>query len=286
MKLLRLVAIAAIVTLTSCQKEISLDAGTTNGGGGTGGGGTGGALLKKIVTKDITDSLVENFTYDANKRVIAYSVFGATAATTERDERYTITRDAQGRITQVKEISSEDGGVTYDTIIQNVFYTAATGTTIRNTIAITNSTDIDSSVVTYAGGKISKITIYSYNGSSYDPSEESVYTYDANINLTSVKTYDISTGSTLVFERKYTYDAKTAALKVGMDEGALLLEYYSGSNNFTKLEIVDHALGLLNMTLTYSLSYNSSNMPTTGSVSATVLGMPLPLSITTTHYYQ
>jgi hypothetical protein len=293
MKLPRLVAFAAIISLVSCQKEISLDLGTTNpggGGGGTGGGGGGtgstGTLLKKIVTKDITDSLVENFGYDSQKKLIAYSVKGANVATGDRDERYTITRDAQARISQVKEISSEDGGITYDTITSNVFYTSGTAKTIAYYITVTNSTDRDSSVVTYTSGKISKVKTYQYNGTTYDVSDESVYTYSAGGNLTSVKSYDLSTGSTLILERNYTYDTKTTALNLGMEDGILVLEYYSGPNNFTKMDIIDHGLGLGNITLTYTLSYNSNNMPVTGALSATVMGVNLPIGITSTHQYQ
>jgi hypothetical protein len=287
MKLLQLAAFTAIITLVSCQKELSLDLGTTPGsGGGTGGGGATGTLLKKIVTKDITDSLVENFTYDAQKRLVAYTVKGANAATSDRDENYTITRDAQGRITQVKEISSEDGGITYDTVVNNVFYTSGSAATIAYTIAITNTTDRDSSVVTYTSGKISKVKAYQYNGTSYDVSDESVYTYDASGNLTNVKSYDLSTGSTLILERKYTYDSKTAALNLGMEAGILILEYYSGPNNFTKMDIVDYALGLGNMTFTYTLSYNSNNMPATAAMNAVVMGVNIPLAITSTHQYQ
>ena len=276
-----------------CQKEISLETGTTNtggpggGSGGTGGGGTGtSALLSKIVTKDLTDSIVEKFTYNSQNKLIAYSVKGSTVAE-ERDERYTYERDSQGRIIKRTELSTEDAGVTYDTTVTIIYYTASSGTTISHTISVMNSTDVDSSKFTYTGGKISKITSYTLGMSGYDVSDESVYTFDANANVTNVKFYDLSGGpAQLIHERKYSYDAKVSPLQLGADEGILAIEYFSGANNLTRLEIVDNALGGLgDIVLASTFTYGTNNKPTKSTVSATLMGLPLPIGITSTYYY-
>ena len=286
----------AIISLAfiGCQKEVSVETGTiTTGGGGTGGGGTGGggtgtsALLSKIVTKDMTDSIVENFTYNSQNKLIAYSVKGETVAE-ERDERYAFERDSQGRIIKTTELSTEDGGLTYDTTVTNVYYTGTSGTTISHTISVTNSTDIDSTAFVYTGGKISKITSYILGLSGYDASDESVYTFDANSNVTNVKFYDVSGGTPqLIHERKYTYDAKVSPLQLGADEGILAIEYFSGSNNLTRFEVVDNALGGLgNIVLASTMTYGTNNKPAQSTISATIMGTPVPIGITSTYYYQ
>jgi hypothetical protein len=278
--------------LVSCQKEISHEISTNPTGGGTGGGGTGGGgtgtstLLSKIVTKDITDSIIENFTYNSQNKLIAYSVKGETVAD-ERDERYTFERDTQGRIIKRTELSTEDAGVTYDTIVTNVYYTATTGATIAYTISTSNSTDIDSAAFVYTGNKISKITSYEKGTSTYSVSDEAVYTFDANGNVTNVKYYDLSAGAPqLVHERKYTYDTKVSPLQLGSDEGILAIEYFAGPNNLTKFEVVDSMLGGLgNIILTSTFTYGTNNKPTKSNVSATLMGIPLPIGITSTYYY-
>ncbi len=284
----------ALITFSfiGCQKEISHETGTPTTGGGTGGGGTGGggtgtsALLSKIVTKDMTDSIVENFTYNSQNKLIAYSVIGVTLAE-ERDERYTFERDSQGRIIKTTELSTEDAGVTYDTTVTTIFYTATTGTTISHTIAVINSTDLDSTKFTYTAGKISKITSYTMGASGYEVSDESVYTFDASANVTNVKYYDLSAGpAQLIHERKYTYDAKVSPLQLGADEGILTIEYFSGSNNLTRFEVVDNALGGLgNIILSSTFTYGTNNKPTKSTVNATIMGVPLPIGISSTYYY-
>ena len=280
------------VAFIGCQKEISLETGTITTGGGTGGGGTGGggtgtsALLSKIVTKDMTDSIVETFTYNSQNKLIAYSVKGETVAE-ERDERYAFERDSQGRIIKTTELSTEDAGVTYDTIVTNVFYTATTGTTISHTISVMNSTDVDSTKFTYTGGKISKITSYTLGTSGYEVSDESVYTFDASANVTNVKFYDLSGGTPqLIHERKYSYDSKVSPLQLGADEGILAIEYFSGANNLTRFEVVDNALGGLgNIILASTFTYGTNNKPNQSAISATVMGVPVPIGITSTYYY-
>jgi hypothetical protein len=287
--LLALVAFFAI----SCQKELSVE---TNGnpitgggsGGGTGGGSASGTLLSKIVTKDLLDSLVETFGYNANKKLTSYSIIGASIGGGDRDERYTFTRDASDRITQAKEIEAQSGGSGYDTTITTVYYTNATATTIAYTIAVTNSTDIDSVAYTYTSGKISKTTTYAFGGSAYSVSDESVYTYDVNGNLTNVKTYDVSTTpSTQIFERTYTYDAKITSLKIGTDEAVLTtFEWYGGNNNITKIDINDMAFGLGDITINSTYTYRSDSRPDKATLSVVLMGTPIPLPSTSTYYYQ
>lgn len=279
--LLQLLAAAVLFTLVSCQKEISLETGTTNTGGtgGTGGGGTGGTsgtLLVKVVAKQLGDSIVETYSYNSANKLITNDIKGK-ATGIEMDQKNTYTRDAQNRITRIREIQvipTIPGfplGGTIDTTYTDYYY-SGTDTKVLYSKRISQQMGItyqDSTVFTYTGNNVTKTKNYILlTGMGYGEVQETVYTYDANNNITNVKVYDLSGGTPdLMTERKYIYDSKLSPLILGHESVITFMEEMSGSNNATSIQIIDYVSGSGNMTTTSTFTYRSNNTPASANVS-------------------
>lgn len=294
--LLQLLAAAVLFTLVSCQKEISLETGTTNTGGtgGTGGGGSGsGTLLFKIVSKQLGDSIVETYSYNSANKLITNDIKGK-AGGIEMDQKNTYTRDAQNRITRIREIQviptipGFPMGGTIDTTYTDYYY-SGTDTKVSYSKRLSQQMGItyqDSTVFTYTGNNVTKTKNYILvPGTGYDEVEETVYTYDANNNITNVKVYDLSSGTPdLMTERKYIYDSKVSPLILGHESVITFMEELSGSNNATSIQIIDYVSGSGNTTTTTTFTYRSNNTPASANVSVAQAGGSF--AGTAAYYYQ
>ena len=290
MKPIKLTAVfASLLFFVACQKELSIETGGTPGGGGTGGGTGGGnssgaTLVKRVNQLGSTDSVVENFTYDSNKKLVKYTLAGSLL-TLDEDKRGHYIRNSQGKITRIVDSAYDFLLSRWDSTITDVFYN---GSSISHLIRLTNNTDKDSVAITYTNGKITSAKFFQFSGGSYSPDIENTYAYDGNGNITNVKYYDIS-GTTPVLENetKYSYDNKTSPLQLGEEAVITGLDMQAGPNNFNKVEDIDMSTSTpTSSTSTFTITYRTDNTPASATIVIQLSLSPVPLNATSTYYYQ
>lgn len=288
-------AILPLLLLYACQEVPNWDdvvLPTTPGGAGSTSTGT---LLVKRETLSTADSIVEIFSYDANKKLVSHRVYEGDRVTGQFDEtRRWFIRDGQNRIVQMKD-SVSNAATGWDTFRVRINYNGSTNT-LLSSIATWGSANKDSMVFIYTGDRISKVLRYNFNfGSSvYDAYGGYQFLYDANGNMNRYKEYDVSgTTPVLLQERIYIYDTKVSSLQLGADAiligmaggfSSNALETLTGSNNFLKVDINDlGASAIESHTMVYS--YRSNSTPYTANL--TLKEGPLTIGTATlTYTYQ
>lgn len=225
-----LTAVAAIILLASCQKEITFDpnnpAGTGNGSGsggtGTGGAGTGGStgsgLLIKAVAVTGTETQTTLYSYDAQSRLETVTTSGTSGGLpTDSYQKYV--RDGAGRIVKVLQKLADFGGGASDTARLTYHYPTATTMDPDYSVSVKSLgagglslTTIDSVAFSYSGGKLA--SYYDYMSTNLfgitTPLSENKweYTYNASGYVTVMKTLsNTSSGAPLTetYNIAYTY---------------------------------------------------------------------------------
>lgn len=257
-----------VSALTSCQKEISFD-----NNGGNSGGGTTGDLVTRIVSKVGTDSTVNEYEYDSNKRLIREKISGVSQGVPINND-LRIIRNSAGIITSTIQKNAELITQGLDSAVSRINYDAASNRYISRVIEISffGLTTIDSTVFNYdAGGRIISEEDFLANpalGSSPLLSAKTEYTNgSAGINQTNISFRDPMAGGPfeLLATVKYTYDRKVSPLILSPGEAAVMARMdLSATSNGTKIEFEDIAnggAGSFTQTLVYT--YNSKNKPVT-----------------------
>lgn len=306
MNIMRLFIACCLFTclLSACSKEVSFDTGNaglgSGGSGGTGGtGGTGGSggtgsgdLLVKTVSTSPLETTTTLFFYDANKKLIGQATT-VTGPASSGDFRRHITRDNTGKISFVIDSSLQPTG-SWEMDSARFYYN---GNTLAYVLSVNYNASgmnaTDSIVYTYTGNNITKASSYYLSGGTYTLEDEYVYTYDGSANITNYKWNAITSSTPLQTERKYTYDTKVSPFMWGSEvvllnsiNGAIdLLESFAGANNATKMEETDHAGGGTTDVYTSTYTYLTNNKPNTAAGSVLFSGIPIPITNTTTFYY-
>lgn len=168
---------ALSMVFVSCSKEESLE----NGGGG--GGSTGGALLVKVETTGANASTQE-LIYDSNNRLAKFIV-SSSATGISQVSTYTITRDAQGRVSKISQEIPGAGGGSSETMY---YYQSASSTKLKYgkvTIGQAGFSITDSVAYEYTGNNLTKSShYYSLDGVNYELFYYFSFKYDARGNVT------------------------------------------------------------------------------------------------------
>jgi len=252
--------------IISCQKEISFD-----NNGGNSGGGTTGDLVTRIVSKVGTDSTVNEYEYDSNKRLIREKISGVSQAVAINND-LRIIRNSAGIITSTIQKNAELIAQGLDSAVSRINYDAASNRYTSRVIEISffGLTTIDSTVFIYdAGGKVIREEDYLSNpafGSFPLLAAKTEYTNGSSgITQTNISFSDPIAGGPfeLLATVKYTYDGKVSPLILPPGEAAVIARTdLSATSNGTKMEFEDIAnggAGSFTNTLVYT--YNSKNKP-------------------------
>jgi hypothetical protein len=256
MKNTTIVLMWMVLMMASCSKEESLE---TGGSGGGGGGSTSGALLVKVQTTGASNS-TQDFTYDSKKQLVKY-VSTAAAGGTNSSTTFTITRDANGRVSKVVQDIPASMGSPAASAPTQFFYVGPTDTKLKYGIGIIEAPGTgfairDSIVYTYTGSSLTKAThFYSLDdGDSYEEFYFSTFSYDARGNVIEQKLLqDMGSGFEVLQVVTSEYDTKPSPLNLNDDAltelgpGAFL-----ATNNATKQTI---RVELANTTITSVVSY-------------------------------
>jgi hypothetical protein len=188
MKNIGFLLLAIAMLMASCGKEKSLETGGT-GGGGTGGGGgsSSGALLIKVVTTGAQSS-TQDLTYDSKNRLSKYAV-SASGSGINTVSTYTITRDAEGRVTKIVQDIPASGGQPANSATTDFFYLAPGDKKLKHGIYVIAAgagfAIRDSIAYQYTGNNVTKTSHYYSidNGGTYDLFNYSTFKYDARGNV-------------------------------------------------------------------------------------------------------
>jgi hypothetical protein len=159
----------------------------TGGSGGGGGGNSSGALLVKVVTTGAQSS-TQDLTYDSKNLLSKYAV-SAKAGTINSVSTYTISRDAEGRVTKIVQDIPANAGQPASSATTNFFYLAPGDKKLKYGINILDAGGgfgiRDSIVYQYTGSTVTKASHYYSidNGGSYDLFNYSTFKYDARGNV-------------------------------------------------------------------------------------------------------
>lgn len=264
------------IALFSCQKEVDdIFANNGNNNNNTG-------LLVKTVTKDGSDSTVVTYSYDNSNRITGVHTIeisnGVASIVNE-----TVVRNSQGIIQKIIAKSPDLAQYGLDSLVTNVRYDAASRhyTSRVFNLSISGFTVLSDSIVySYDGsGKIIAMADYS-SGLGNDNAASFEFTY-AGANITTMKLYDINSGSpVLTLTQLFEFDTKPSPLVLGNEAFVLngSPEWYS-SNNIIKITanlVGDPDTHILN----YNFTYNTFNKP----LSADLINEGQPGG-TITYYY-
>jgi hypothetical protein len=271
-----------VLGLASCQKEIDW--------GINGGGGSAGTTLVKTVSKEATDSVVTLYTYDANKRLINVKITGKSQGTDVGNEER-IYRNAAGIVTSKTQINAMLAAAGIDSTVTTVYYSTSPARYASKVSGISffGVSVLDSTVLIYDGaGKVAEEHSYQAIPILFQPYELTLkvkYTYSPTGNLLETNSYshDASTGADdLATSIKYTYDSKTAAIKIPNDAYAIGHPDWVSVNNATKVDISSPISPAADRILNFAFTYNSNNRPATGVTTQT----PGPIVTNLTYFYQ
>ena len=279
-----LFALAVLVFLSACQKEVSSE--NPDGTPGTGPvppPATTAGLLTRMVSVAGGDSVMVDYGYDANKRLATFDY--KTTGTEFRFRR--IFRNSAGIMTQFNSKGDDLSGIGIDSVITILSYNAGQarythGITIY---AVSGVSLRDSTVYVYdnAGNLTVKRSYATVLPAPYQEYQKTEYTY-ASGNVTSEKYYTSNSagGWDLEYTYNYGYDSKVNPAKFG-PEGMIVLEdaSYFSNNNKSGVNYIDGADASYNFSQAYTYTYNAANKPTGG----TVVETPGSGSYTIRYYY-
>lgn len=264
-----------LLCFTSCQKSIewndlALTPTTPTTPTTPGGGTTTGSLLVKAVSLSLTDTTTALYTYDASKKLIKSQSVG-TSSGSKVDDSETFIRDANGNV--IKYISIRYSTTSfnpsgYDTTVTTIHYPTGSNNSdySKMTQEFFGFVFSDSTTFVYSSGKIVKTNLYitDFVTGTYLLSSHTDYTYDANGNVASFKTYDYAASATPTLVASYTFehDTKKSPLILG-NEGIVLSRPSSvGPNNVNKLTLIDNTnTPPVTLGFTVTFNYNANSMP-------------------------
>jgi len=238
---LRTFAVLLVLILASCQKEI--DWGTN--------GGSAGTKLYRVRSVSGSDTIVVDYTYDGNGRLIRERTTGLSPGIS-MDNDLVIYRNAAGVITRTIQRSPAFSALGVDSVITTVYYntTASRYTAASFALTLLGFSVTDSAVFTYDGtGKISKDEHYLSSGAVGIPIPALLmlrnnYSYDATGNNLLQIRQDAAAnpGDPLTPVATQTYTADAAVNPLKLQNEALVLsrpELFNAANvaslNFTDL---------------------------------------------------
>jgi len=264
--------------LVSCQKEID-----PNIIGGGGGGGTTGTRLAKIVTRSGSDSTIEEFTYNANGRIVGYKLSGASSGQ-PLDFRLSYVRTGSDIIQKQILKSNNLAALGVDSIVTIVNFDAGNNR-YKNGISgfvLLGQSIKDSIAFQYDGtGRLASETDYTDAGLGMGPATKTEYSYTGN-DLAGEKVYSYdNSSSSFQLEDTYTYeyDSKINPLQFATEGAILNMNPFYSVNNITKTTLVA-SNPADNFVSIETYTYNASGRPAS---STTVTGTE---TSTTTYYYQ
>lgn len=276
---------AAILSLLffSCQKAIDW-----NLPGGSS-GNTGKGVLIKTITKNGSDSIVVNFTYDGSKRLTRTQQsgnWGGTDATSDMK----IYRNGSGVITRTTQSSPALVAAGVDSIQTTYNFNSAANRYTSSLFAVVFSGIplVDSVNYFYdgSGNLIRAEHLQSVFAQPFVPAAKSEFTYSAAGNIASIKGYTfdfVNASYTLETTEDFTFDSKNVPLRLSQfKEGVVLFLYtFFNVNNplsYTFTSVSDPAS---NYAETNTYTYTPNNRPLTGMT--TEAGA---VTSTTTYTYQ
>jgi YD repeat-containing protein len=252
----------SVLFFVSCQKEIDW---------GLASNSFGDLLIKAVqVTPSTNDTNTITLQWNASRRLVSYKSAGKVngAAT---DILYTISRQADGKITKIVSSSSLTAGF-LDSTVYFPFYQAggsALSYVIDSQYTIIG-TIMDSITYSYNGTQIISKETFSDLFGSLVPTGKQVYTYDANGNIT-VVTDSIPNGSgyDLGSTTTYTYDSHRSMITLGEETFIVLDPVNVCKNNFTKQIVTDATGGNSSTTTGSQFQFNAVDRPIKFTLSVT-----------------
>ena len=276
-------ACTAIIMLASCQKEVGFD----SPGGGT---GTTGELLVKTVAVTGNDTMTTLYTYDSQKRLETMTIDGTSTGMVMHSYQKFV-RDANGRIIRVLQ-KIDQNGMASDTAINNIHYPDATTMNFDysvNNISMMGFDVKDSSVYTYTGGRMTRISAYMSSPlMGPDPIATTItdFSYDAfgNVSVLDMAA-DITTPGTVEPVMKQTYTYGNSLYTSYMSQHAAQNLFLAGFPNaqskaVTKMVMEDLTTPSNGFTLTTDIVTGAGNKP----VSATATNTSGTQGTTVTKY--
>jgi YD repeat-containing protein len=227
-------------------------------------GGTG--KLSKVVSTDDSYTTTVLYSYDANGKLLGkratwrqnQAVGGGSG-----EDGFRIVRKAGEMIDKIVFKSSYNAdSTTCTTTSSGPLYTSMEWTDLFASHAVTRKFSF-----TYDNqGKIASVTETDIYGGQPDPKNRYNFTYQNN-NLTSIKTYRLSTGTDIFFDDySLEYDQKVNPIAFGNE--SILLSFVSGrsfvqcsANNLTKMTVKQVGSPSPDVVTTVSYTYNDQNMP-------------------------
>jgi hypothetical protein len=250
---------------------------------GTGGGSAGTVLIKTVTVNAASgsDSVIFEYGYDADGRLITYTSTLQTASPPDMTDYTRYYRDNSERIYKIAEITNQlVNGIPSDTVLTFITHIAAT-TRLEYAIRqqpIGGEMIYDSATFMYDGvGNLIRTTHFTYPVSAPDSINSSYYTWswDANHDLTEIDLYNDPGNAgnpQLNLTYQFSYDSKINPLNQGDD---VLLETIweieSSHNIILQKDIFPGAGSYLNGSLTTNYMYNSNNLPDSSSLSSTLV---------------
>jgi len=285
-----ILSVCSSIVLFSCQKEADFTNGDNGNGNGGGGGNSNGDLLVKALEITIAthDTNVITVQWDASKRLIDYHSKGKVDGIDE-ETHYAISRLADGKITKIKQTSALTAGLV-DSVVYVVHYVPGTSK-LAYDIA-TQYTFIgeltDSVVFTYdASGAVTSQEDFSDVFGVIAPSSKMQFLYDANGNVTTIKSYSAngSGGYDPVSTDTYTYGPHKSPYTLG-EEAFVAIGAPSVSKNDPTGA---HIAAINDPTHVYDIAYdqqqyNSFDRPVSGVFH--VMPQPPGYDVKVLYYYQ
>lgn len=293
---------AAMLVLSACQKEVSLeDPNAVPGTGGGGGTPGSGKRLVRAGTRLGSDSVTIDYSYNAANYLAGVAISG-TSQGQPFSIQQKINRDGANAITSVVVKSPLLPVLNFgrDSLVTKFVYDASSGRYVRSlTKFIYDNEDLtDSTVYGYSAvGKLNSALIYFSDGSSgYFPSIKTEYSYAEN-NLSEMKLYDFDgTSFTLEQINTFRHDAKVNPLSLPTEAAFLFFEKvyplplnfwlqvglndFFSLNNITNMQVSYVSSGDSEETVS-AYTYNGNNLPVT--CIRSIDGLPFA---TTTYFYQ
>ena len=267
-----------VLVFVSCQKEI--DWGT-----GASAGSDGDLLIKTVqVTPSTNDTNILTLNWDANKRLIQYQSAGKVSSIPTNIVNQ-ISRASDGKITRILSKSSITAGL-LDSVVYIPHYNGSQMDYAIDTQYTLLGPIMDSLIFTYAGGKVTSKETYTDLFFGLQQSAKETYEYDANGNVTTVKSYspDGAGGYDLTATSTYTFDSHRSMITLGEESFLVLGAVNVSPKNFTKQVTNDVASGTTYTTVFTNIQFNSFNRPKSGTLKTTP--QPPGYDVKLTMYYQ
>jgi len=246
-------------------------------------------LLVKTVQKSGSDSVVDSYSYDANKRLSSLKREGTDDQGNFLNTEYYFHRNASGIITDYSAIDPSLFVVGIDSISTIVHYSNSRYSSYVVKITVPGFLLLDSSVLVYDGaGRVIGENDYqspSATGQDYYMSGKITYSYSANGNLTGFVLHDYNQSGSEIFRATTSnirYDTKINPLHFGNEAFVLGHSEWFSANNITSEQLSDSISPSDDQTVTTTYNYNNGGRPET---SVTTVA-PDNTVINTAYYYQ